>query len=341
MTTRILVVFCFSSLLWAGIEDYTSIWMDEGGQFGVIVGTNGTILHYNGSEWNPVFSPTSQDLFDVHGLAPDDAVASGAGVILHWDGIQWTVLVDQPGANYTPVLLTSNRVWYGIPDSQFPIVGRCDRMGQGCLGLVAQTGSVLELREESGGTLTLIGVLGDIYRIDEALTQTPIYDHPVGMSMEFTAATVVSSQARGGIIEAFGANATGVHRFDIDAWTQAAALTDDVYRMRHSTCPGVPARGVGRTGPGNGFLMNIAPPNVNLEMVPGADGLGISDIGESGQSFGIFDEVMRKDTHLVGDQEFNFTSGLCVVIPPNWSGSGPGGANIANFIDSLGTCQGN
>ncbi len=101
--------------------------MDESGDFGVIVGTSGTILHFDGMNWNPVASPTMVDLYDVHGLAADDVVASGDGVILHWDGMDWGIIQNQPSTPYTPILLTATRVWYGIPNSQFPVIGRCDR----------------------------------------------------------------------------------------------------------------------------------------------------------------------------------------------------------------------
>jgi len=58
---------------------------------GWIVGDNGVILHWNGTEWNQVSSPTNADLRGVYMLNSTDGLAVGiGGVAIHWNGTGWT-----------------------------------------------------------------------------------------------------------------------------------------------------------------------------------------------------------------------------------------------------------
>ncbi len=172
-------------------ENLTGIWMDEASPFGVIVGNAGTILHWDGMDWNAVNSTTSQNLYDVHGLSATDVVASGQGLVLHWDGLSWSQVIDIPNTPITPVLLTSDRIWYGIPDSQFPIIGRCDRMGQGCLGLVSSVGLVLAMQQHISGDIFFIGTNGSVGRHDESLMNFMyVHEQPVGDLLSLTAASI-------------------------------------------------------------------------------------------------------------------------------------------------------
>ena len=58
-----------------------------------VVGSAGTILHYDGAQWTAVSSGTDQSLLDVWGTSGQDVYAVGAGgTILHWDGAGWTAL---------------------------------------------------------------------------------------------------------------------------------------------------------------------------------------------------------------------------------------------------------
>ncbi|MCK6526270.1 hypothetical protein L6R50_01480 [Myxococcota bacterium] len=56
-----------------------------------IVGTGGTILHYDGAAWTRVDSPTSAVLFTVHAGGPFPVAVGGANqaVILHYEGGSW------------------------------------------------------------------------------------------------------------------------------------------------------------------------------------------------------------------------------------------------------------
>lgn len=335
----------------AGVADFTGVWMAPSGDFGVIVGTAGTIQHFDGVDWVPAASPTTEDLYDVHGLAPDDVVASGSGVILHWDGVVWSTVVSSPGTPYTPVLLTDTRIWYGIPDSQFPFVGRCDRLGQGCLGLVAETGSVLELKETTAGHVTLIGELGDIYEVDDALNQSPIYDHPLGDTMDFTAATVISDAIEGAQSTAYGANFAGIHRWQGSNWQWVADPAGSVFALVESPIPGSAVEGVGRSDLGDGFHLSLSAANqLGVQPLAGASGLGIADLAFYSRGF----EPSKRGTSCVvatlwvriniGDESFVIEDSLCRYAYDTWRqndcGFGIAAIDVSIFLELFQECQG-
>jgi photosystem II stability/assembly factor-like uncharacterized protein len=61
--------------------------------FGVIVGAQGTILHYNGGSWSQVTSPTTKTLMDVSMLNTNLGWAVGDdGTILKYNGISWSIV---------------------------------------------------------------------------------------------------------------------------------------------------------------------------------------------------------------------------------------------------------
>jgi hypothetical protein len=57
-----------------------------------VVGDGGKILYFNGTVWGEMDSPTVSNLFSVHGTNPDNVYAAGDGVVIKWDGSEWTVL---------------------------------------------------------------------------------------------------------------------------------------------------------------------------------------------------------------------------------------------------------
>ncbi|MBW2548551.1 MAG: hypothetical protein JRE82_15250 [Deltaproteobacteria bacterium] len=55
------------------------------------VGSDGTIVHFDGSSWGTMASGTTAFLNAVWGRSPDDVYAVGAeGTILHYDGLAWS-----------------------------------------------------------------------------------------------------------------------------------------------------------------------------------------------------------------------------------------------------------
>lgn len=60
-----------------------------------VVGGQGAISHYDGTNWFPQASGTKNDLMDVWAARDSDVFAVGrGGTILHWDGSAWTPQVS-------------------------------------------------------------------------------------------------------------------------------------------------------------------------------------------------------------------------------------------------------
>lgn len=54
------------------------------------VGEEGSILHFDGAQWERMSSGTTRTLTDVWGSAPDDVYAITVGnTLLHYDGSNW------------------------------------------------------------------------------------------------------------------------------------------------------------------------------------------------------------------------------------------------------------
>jgi hypothetical protein len=67
---------------------------------GWIVGDDGVILRWNGTDWNQVPSPTDADLRGVYMLNSTDGWAVGIdGVTIHWNGTSWTQVSSGTAVN--------------------------------------------------------------------------------------------------------------------------------------------------------------------------------------------------------------------------------------------------
>ncbi len=63
------------------------------GTLGFAVGAAGVILQYDGSNWTPASSPTTDDLTGIYIVSATEAWAVGAnGTIIKWDGSSWTTV---------------------------------------------------------------------------------------------------------------------------------------------------------------------------------------------------------------------------------------------------------
>jgi hypothetical protein len=61
------------------------------------VGKDGWIIHYNGSAWSQVTTPTSSALWDVWGSSQSDVWAVGESItVLHYNGSSWSVAQNVP-----------------------------------------------------------------------------------------------------------------------------------------------------------------------------------------------------------------------------------------------------
>lgn len=95
-------------------EGFNGIWgTSENNLF--IVGTAGTLLHFDGAEWNQMSSPASKTLTSVWGSSSDNIFAVGAdATILHYNGSDWTVMDS-------PVSESLNSIWGNTRDHIFAV----------------------------------------------------------------------------------------------------------------------------------------------------------------------------------------------------------------------------
>jgi len=86
---------------------------------GSVYGTNGTILHYDGSSWSVMASGLARRLEGVWGTGADDVFAVGDhGTILHYDGLAWSEMTSGTTENLLAV-------WGSGPNDIFA-VGGCE-----------------------------------------------------------------------------------------------------------------------------------------------------------------------------------------------------------------------
>lgn len=330
------------------LENYTGIWLDEGGSFGVIVGTAGTILHWDGDDWFPISSPTGNDLYDVHGLAPDNVVASGQDVILRWDGMSWSIILQNPSTPYTPVFLTQYRIWYGIPSNQFPIVGRCNLNGSSPLGLVTGTGSVLNFQQENG-LMYFIGSAGDIVQTDNTLIFNFVFDQDDMNPLGFAAADFFLQTSKREGMTAYAGNQTGIYQLEED-WNFITALTELFgARAIRNQSNQIKLLCAGLDPGGNGFTLSIENGTITQTFPPEATGIGLSDVDEVTQD--IFSTVPGHETCLIGTGAAQFFIGdletilryeLCMLAFQSWliaCSETTTPINLVDFIIAVNNCQ--
>ncbi len=80
----------WTSMVSGTSENFADIWGSSGSDI-FAVGTNGTILHYNGISWSSMDNPVTERLSGVWGSSGSDVLASGSyGIILHYNGTSWS-----------------------------------------------------------------------------------------------------------------------------------------------------------------------------------------------------------------------------------------------------------
>ncbi len=83
------------------------------------VGENGMILHYEGVEWTKMKSPTTEHLYGVWGSSPTNVYAVGAsGTILHYNGLTWSADVESGTTEWLRAIWgTGSNDIYSVGDS--------------------------------------------------------------------------------------------------------------------------------------------------------------------------------------------------------------------------------
>ena len=112
-----------------------------------IVGEQGTVLGlFNGTSWVPSTVPSREDLFDVWGAAPDDVWVTGdKGVLLHWNGLDWSL--QDPGST-----VRLQTVWGASADDVYVA---------GANGTVLHWNGKAWQAQQEGASYTLYGLGGE------------------------------------------------------------------------------------------------------------------------------------------------------------------------------------
>jgi hypothetical protein len=130
------------------------------------VGAQGTIIHWDGSEWEKIQSPTSMYLIDIYGTSSSNIYAVGATLtneyeLLHFDGNSWKLIsnqipisammfrsiwIDKSGSGF----IVGNRglhyngsTWSLIPDNRFVRLQRVRGSGMNNVFAGGQYGNLL------------------------------------------------------------------------------------------------------------------------------------------------------------------------------------------------------
>ena len=134
----------------------------------ILVGTEGTVLRWNGTDWRRETVPTSQPIFSLWGRGQDDLYAVGgwtAGTVLHFGGDGWTEVSAAAGAGLSGV--------FTAPDSPTIAVGPAAYVleilpdGTEIEPVVPQLAAAISLHGVWGdGDGTTYAVGGDIFSAD-------------------------------------------------------------------------------------------------------------------------------------------------------------------------------
>ncbi len=76
---------------------------------GWAVGRVGTILHWDGTSWNTVTSPTTKSLTSVYMVNANNGWAVGdVGTIIHWDGTSWSEVTSPTSRNLFSIFMVNS-----------------------------------------------------------------------------------------------------------------------------------------------------------------------------------------------------------------------------------------
>jgi hypothetical protein len=182
-----------------------------------VVGTNGKVVHYDGSAWTAMESGTTQGLFGVWG-GVDYVVAVGNSVALYNDGSGWT---QMPGDLPTPSL---RDVWSASKDDIFA-VGDLGAIAHydGTAWAVAQTSATADMRGvwgTSGDDVFAVGHVSPFYGPTRYWAGTVMhYDGSQWTRLESESAVVNFESVWGTSDDRIlGAGEASVARFDGNDW---------------------------------------------------------------------------------------------------------------------------
>ncbi|MDX1571201.1 MAG: hypothetical protein R3200_12015 [Xanthomonadales bacterium] len=157
------------------------------------VGDHGVIIHFEKVGPRRMASGTTNRLLDVYVAAPDFAVAAGVGIVLLWNGEQWSPIVAGPDdAAYRGVWSSPEKdvVFYGQRRDGFETVcpylpGKhdqpfCRRFDARFIGACGHSDAI-----------NLVLANGDIHRVNNAVLDpegrfVPVYEQPAPLDLAAT-----------------------------------------------------------------------------------------------------------------------------------------------------------
>ncbi|WP_321492790.1 hypothetical protein [uncultured Desulfobacter sp.] len=122
-----------------------------------VVGEQGTILQFDGTQWRRMISPTEEGLNAVWGLNDADVYAVGDnGTIIHYDGSTWQIMIVQAKMDF-------QGIWGNSP-SDLDLIGKIDEIASPSPILhfdgSSWTPQELPLPAGTDGNLDLYGIWG-------------------------------------------------------------------------------------------------------------------------------------------------------------------------------------
>ena len=179
-----------------------------GSDFSIGVGNSGQIIHFNDGVSSLVPSGITADLFNVHVVDKNFALASGENFVVHWDGSSWNTIVDL-STNPDPSFITpvwsppgKNLVYYQILDTSGSISpfhflcpydiddpnggGFCRAFSRPILEFCGIDGDVKALQTD-GSVLRF--TQGTLSNLDDPL-DGPVFDQPVQNGLNLIAAFI-------------------------------------------------------------------------------------------------------------------------------------------------------
>jgi hypothetical protein len=102
----------FVDTIWS--DNVLGVWGISGSSV-YACGSDGTLLHFDGSKWDSFQSNTSSTLTDIWGISDDDVFAVGfSGTIMHYDGQSWSQMESPVNRNIFSVWGSSSDNFYAV-----------------------------------------------------------------------------------------------------------------------------------------------------------------------------------------------------------------------------------
>ena len=153
------------------------------------VGDRGTIIHWDGSQWSKVQSPTNLILWDIWGTSADNVYAlhislANQSKLIHFDGTEWREITDQlPVGERSLVSLWFDKGGTGYLTGNYMVYYD----GTVFNGIdINQNASLLRVRGRNSADVFAVGVNGRVYHFNgiDWTSYPELYDDTPGMELK-------------------------------------------------------------------------------------------------------------------------------------------------------------